>query len=195
MIKMNDDDEADPGPMPQLEDMDSRVSALRAQLEAVEKEEALSRAVRKQKDDALQAQKIYQARLAEEARKARDKELAASAAKSELLAKIEHAKSVEAAPEPETISPRSVAMPPPYAAWRLNASPVTLDLAWRGGANVDDVPPPLVEAAPKPSDVESIVAAMGNDDDNKPVVKDVAATGRRRRASRRRGRRSGDGRP
>ena len=76
LIKMidDDDDEADPGPMPQLEDMDSRVSALRAQLEAVEKEEALSRAVRKQKDDALQAQKIYQARLAEEASKARDKE-------------------------------------------------------------------------------------------------------------------------
>ena len=141
----------------------------------MEKEEALSRAVRKQKDDALQAQKIYQARLAEEAHKARDKELAASRAKSALLAKIEHAKSVEAAAEPETISPRSVTMPH-YAAWRLNAAPVTLDLAWRGDADVDDVPPPLIKTEPKPSDVESVVAATGNDDDDKPVVMDVAAT-------------------
>ena len=64
--------------MPQLEDMNPYLSALRAQLEALDKEEAQSRAVRKQKDDALQAQEIHRARLAEEARKARDKELAAS---------------------------------------------------------------------------------------------------------------------
>ena len=146
LIEIDDDDEANPGPMPQLEDMNPYLSGLRAQLEAADKEEAQLRAVRRQKDDALQAQKIYQARLAEEASKARDKELAASVAKSALLAEIERAKSVEAAPEPETISPRSVAMPPPYAAWRLNAAPVTLDLAWRGDANVDDVPPPLGRA-------------------------------------------------
>ena len=139
LIEIDDDDEANPGPMPQLEDMNPYLSALRAQLESADKEEAQLRAVRRQKDDALQAQKIYQARLAEEASKARDKELAASVAKSALLAEIERAKSVEAAPEPETLSsPRSVAMPPPYAAWRLNAAPVTLDLAWRGDANVDD---------------------------------------------------------
>ena len=174
LIEIDDDDEANPGPMPQLEDMNPYLSALRAQLESADKEEAQLRAVRRQKDDALQAQKIYQARLAEEASKARDKELAASVAKSALLAEIERAKSVEAAPEPETLSPRSVAMPP-YAAWRLNAAPVTLDLAWRGDANVDDVPPQLVEAEPKPSDVEGVVAAMGDNDD-KPVVKDVAAT-------------------
>ena len=89
LIKMNDDDEADPGPMPQLEDMNPYLSALRAQLESADKEEAQLRAVRRQKDDALQAQKIYQARLAEEASKARDKELAASVAKSALLAEID----------------------------------------------------------------------------------------------------------
>ena len=38
LIKMNDDDEADPGPMPQLEDMNPYLSALRAQLEAADKE-------------------------------------------------------------------------------------------------------------------------------------------------------------
>ena len=65
---------------------------------------------------------------------------------------------------------------PPYAAQRLNAAPVTLNLPWRADANVDDVPPPLVEAEPKPSDVESVVAATGNNDDDKPVVMDVAAT-------------------
>ena len=86
MIEIDDDDEANPGPMPQLEDMNPYLSALRAQLEAADKEEAQTRAVRRQKDDALQAQKIYQARLAEEASKARDKELAASVAKSALLA-------------------------------------------------------------------------------------------------------------
>ena len=111
LIEIDDDDEANPGPMPQLEDMNPYLSALRAQLESADKEEAQLRAVRRQKDDALQAQKIYQARLAEEASKARDKELAASVAKSALLAEIERAKSVEAAPEPETISPRSVTMP------------------------------------------------------------------------------------
>ena len=114
LIKIDDDDdEANPGPMPQLEDMNPYLSALRAQLEALDKEEAQSRAVRKQKDDALQAQAIHHARLKEEARKARDKELAASRAKSALLARIERARSVEAAPEPETLSsPRSVVMPP-----------------------------------------------------------------------------------
>ena len=174
LIKMNDDEEAeDPGPMPPLEGM--ALSAEHAQLEALAKEEAESRAVRKQKEDALQAMEINKARLAEEARKARDKELAASRAKSALLAKIELAKSVEVVP-PETLSsPRSVVMPP-YAAQRLNAAPVTLNLPWRADANVDDVPPPLVEAEPKPSDVESVVAATGNDDDDKPVVTDVAAT-------------------
>ena len=105
LIKIDDDDdEANPGPMPQLEDMNPYLSTLRAEFEALDREEAQSRAVRKQKDDALQAQKIYQARLSEEARKARDKELAASRAKSALLAEIERAKSVEAAPEPETLS-------------------------------------------------------------------------------------------
>ena len=177
LIEIDDDDEANPGPMPQLEDMNPYLSTLRAQLEAADKEAQL-RAVRRQKDDALQAQKIYQARLSEEASKARDKELAASVAKSALLAEIERAKSVEAAPEPETLSsPRCVAMPPPYATRPFDAAPVTLDLAWRGDANVDKVPLPCVEEAePKPSDVESVVAATGNDDDNKPVVKDVAAT-------------------
>ena len=112
---MTDDDKAeDPGPMPQLEDMDPRVSALRAQLEAADREAAQSRAVRKQKDDALQ---ILQARATEEVNKARDKEAADVAVRSALraLVEIERAKSIEAAPEPETISPRSVAMPP-YAA-------------------------------------------------------------------------------
>mmetsp|Transcript_8367 Transcript_8367/g.23675 ORF Transcript_8367/g.23675 Transcript_8367/m.23675 type:complete len:714 (-) Transcript_8367:829-2970(-) len=173
LIKMNDDDdnEADPGPMPLLEDCDSADE--RERLEASQRVLAQSRAVRKQKE---QAQKIQQARLAEEVRRARDKEEAAMAATSALLAaqiKRKQLRSIEAAPEPET-SPRSVVMPP-YAAWRLNAAPVTLDLAWRGDAKVDDVPPPLVEAEPKPSDVESVVAAMGDDDD-KSIVKDVAAT-------------------
>ena len=60
LIKMidDDDDEANPGPMPQLEDMDPHLSALRAQLEALDREEAQSRAVRKQKDDALQAKNL-----------------------------------------------------------------------------------------------------------------------------------------
>ncbi len=67
-------------------------------------------------------------------------------------------------------------MPPPYVVRPPDAAPVTLNLAWRG-ANVDVVQLPSVEeAAPKPSDVESVVAATGNDDDDKPVVKDVAAT-------------------
>ena len=92
MIKIDDEEAEDPGPMPQLEDMNPYLSALRAQLESADKEEAQLRAVRRQKDDALQAQKIYQARLAEEASKARDKELAASVAKSALLAEIERAK-------------------------------------------------------------------------------------------------------
>ena len=52
---MKDDEEAeDPGPMPQLEDMNPYLSGLRAQLEAADKEEAQLRAVRRQKDDALQ---------------------------------------------------------------------------------------------------------------------------------------------
>ena len=40
LIKMidDDDDEANPGPMPQLEDMDPHLSALRAQLEAMDRE-------------------------------------------------------------------------------------------------------------------------------------------------------------
>ena len=33
-----------------------------------------------------------------------------------------------------------------------------------------------IKTEPKPSDVESVVAATGNDDDDKPVVMDVAAT-------------------
>ena len=115
LIKMiDDDDEANPGPMPQLEDMNPYLSALRAELEDLEREEARLRAVRKQKDDALQ---ILQARATEEVNKARDKEAADVAVRSALraLVEIERAKSIEAAPEPETISPRSVAMPP-YAA-------------------------------------------------------------------------------
>ena len=134
LIKMNDDDdnEADPGPMPLLEDCDSADE--RERLEASQRVLAQSRAVRKQIE---QAQKIQQARLAEEVRRARDKEEAAMAATSALLAaQIKRKQSIEAAREPETISPRSVAMPP-YAAWRLNAAPVTLDLACRGDANVD----------------------------------------------------------
>ena len=99
------------------------------------------------------------ARAMEERCKARDKYKADSAVASALalLAEIERAKSVEAVPEPVTLSsPRSVAMPAPYVA-----------------------PLPLlhvVEATPKPSHVENVAAT--DNDDNKPVVEDVvAATG------------------
>ena len=80
---MNDDDdnEADPGPMPLLEDCDSADE--RERLEASQRDLAQSRAVRKQIE---QAQKIQQARFAEEVRRARDKEEAAMAATSALLA-------------------------------------------------------------------------------------------------------------
>ena len=101
LIKMNDDDdnEADPGPMPLLEDCDSADE--RERLEASQRVLAQSRAVRKQIE---QAQKIQQARLAEEVRRARDKEEAAMAATSALLAaQIKRKQSIEAAPEPETL--------------------------------------------------------------------------------------------
>ena len=35
---------------------------------------------------------------------------------------------------------------------------------------------PDSKTEPKPSDVESVVAATGNDDDDKPIVKDIVAT-------------------
>jgi len=152
---IEDDNEADSGPMPAL--VDPRLADLHDQLKAAEKAMAQSKAVSKQKDDALQAQMLRMARAEEERRKARDKYEADLAVASARLAEIERAKSVEAVPEPVTLSsPRSVAMPAPYVA-----------------------PLPLlhiVEATPKPSHVEN-VAATDNDDD-KPIVEDVvAATG------------------
>ena len=129
LIKMKDDEEAeDPGPMPQLEDMNPYLSGLRAQLEAADKEEAQLRAVRRQKDDALQAQKIYQARLAEEAHKARDKELAASVAKSALLAEIEVCESVETSSSVEAMEIEAMETPP-RAATPEHSLPVTFCLS------------------------------------------------------------------
>jgi len=58
LIKIDDEEAEDPGPMPQLEDMNPYLSTLRAQLEAADKEEAQTRAVRRQKDDALQAEDL-----------------------------------------------------------------------------------------------------------------------------------------
>ena len=156
MIMMIDDNE-DPGPMPTLEGC--VLADLNARHEAQQQVLAQSWAVSKQKDDALEAQMLRMARAMEERCKARDKYKADSAVASALalLAEIERAKSVEAVPEPVTLSsPRSVAMPAPYVA-----------------------PLPLlhvVEATPKPSHVENVAAT--DNDDNKPVVEDVvAATG------------------
>ena len=141
---IDDDDEGDSGPMPAL--VDPRLADLHDQLKAAEKAMAQSKAVSKQKDDALEAQMLRMARAVEERRKARDKEKEDSAVASALRAKIERAQSVTVAPETLS-SPRSVAMPAPYV-----------------------VPlPPLhvAEAAPKPSDMESVVAATDNDDDKR----------------------------
>ena len=155
MIMMIDEDNEDPGPMPTLEGC--VLADLNARHEAQQQVLAQSRAVSKQKDDALEALMLRVARAMEETRKARDKYEADSAVASALalLAKIERAKSVEAVPETLS-SPRSVAMPAPYVA-----------------------PLPLlhvVEATPKPSHVENVAAT--DNDDNKPVVEDVvAATG------------------
>ena len=152
---MMDEDNEDPGPMPTLEGC--VLADLNARHEAQQQVLAQSRAVSKQKDDALEALMLRVARAMEERRKARDKYEADSAVASALLllAEIERTKSVEAVPEPVTLSsPRSVAMPAPYVA-----------------------PLPLLhvaEAAPKPSDMESVVAATDNDD-NKPLVEDVVA--------------------
>jgi hypothetical protein len=153
LIKMiEDDEEADSGPMPLL--VDCLLADLNARHEAQQQVLAQSRAVSKQMDDALQAQMLRMARAVEERRKARDKYKAdwAVASALSLLAKIERTTSVEAVPETLS-SPRSVAMPTPYVA-----------------------PLPLLhvmEATPKPSHVEN-VAATDNDDD-KPIVEDVAA--------------------
>ena len=150
---IDDDDEGDSGPMPAL--VDPRLADLHDQLKAAEKAMAQSKAVSKQKDDALEAQMLRMARAVEERRKARDKEKEDSAVASALRAKIERAQSVTVAPETLS-SPRSVAMPAPYV-----------------------VPlPPLhvVEATPKPIHVENVAAT--DNDDNTPVVEDVvAATG------------------
>ena len=147
---IEDDEEADSGPMPLL--VDCLLADLNARHEAQQQVLAQSRAVSKQMDDALQAQMLRMARAVEERRKARDKYEAdwAVASALSLLAKIERTTSVEAVPETLS-SPRSVAMPTPYVA-----------------------PLPLLhvmEATPKPSHVEN-VAATDNDDD-KPIVEDV----------------------
>ena len=152
---IEDDEEADSGPMPLL--VDCLFADLNARHEAQQQVLAQSRAVSKQMDDALQAQMLRMARAVEERRKARDKYEAdwAVASALSLLAKIERTTSIEAVPETLS-SPRSVAMPTPYVA-----------------------PLPLLhvmEATPKPSHVENVAAT--DNDDNKPVVEDVvAATG------------------
>ena len=72
LIKMIDDDNEDPGPMPTLEGC--VLADLNARHEAQQQVLAESRAVSKQKDDALEAQMLRMARAVEERRKARDKE-------------------------------------------------------------------------------------------------------------------------
>ena len=101
---IEDDEEADSGPMPLL--VDCLLADLNARHEAQQQVLAQSRAVRKQKE---QAQKIQQARLAEEVRRARDKEEAAMAATSALLAaQIKRRQSIEAGPYLEALQARSL---------------------------------------------------------------------------------------
>ena len=68
---IEDDEEADSGPMPLL--VDCLLADLNARHEAQQQVLAQSRAVSKQMDDALQAQMLRMARAVEERRKARDK--------------------------------------------------------------------------------------------------------------------------
>ena len=93
---IEDDEEADSGPMPLL--VDCLLADLNARHEAQQQVLAQSRAVSKQMDDALQAQMLRMARAVEERRKARDKYEAdwAVASALSLLAKIERTTSVEA---------------------------------------------------------------------------------------------------